>query len=357
MLDDATQEREFEMKIAVYGATGHTGSHLTAELVRRGADRVLVGRDSDRLRSIARDTRSEMRIATLGDHQALVAAFAGADAVISSLPAYVDHGAPVLAAAIAAGAHYVDLSGEQLWLKRAFDEFGTAAREAGVAAVPGITDSNLPGDLLANLAARRVGGPADIVISHRTRSGGEGSRGSARTLLASLDWFRSGGWHYQDEGLHRGPLDRHTTMVFPGDTEETAVTKFPQPPVLTIPRHTPVRFVSGVLDVNIHAAVGGMTSDIVDTLPEVPSVTADMRYDLVVDAIGADGVGVRAILSGVDSYRDSALMAVAAAAALVENETVHPGVLAAAEAFTPQEFLDALVPHGIAWRIEEPVRR
>ena len=357
MLDDATQEREFEMKIAVYGATGHTGSHLTAELVRRGADRVLVGRDIDRLRSIARDTRSEMRIATLGDHEALVAAFTGADAVISSLPAYVDHGAPVLAAAIAAGAHYVDLSGEQLWLKRAFGEFGTAAREAGVAVVPGITDSNLPGDLLADLAARRVDGPADIVISHRTRSGGEGSRGSARTLLASLDWFRSGGWHYQDEGLHRGPLDRHTTMVFPGDTEETAVTKFPQPPVLTIPRHTPVRFVSGVLDVNIHAAVGGMTSDIVDTLPEVPSVTADMRYDLVVDAIGADGVGVRAILSGIDSYRDSALMAVAAATALVEDETVHPGVLAAAEAFTPREFLDALAPHGIAWRIEEAVRR
>ncbi|WP_280418275.1 saccharopine dehydrogenase NADP-binding domain-containing protein [Nocardia carnea] len=344
------------MKIAVYGATGHTGGHLTAELVRQGADRILVGRDSDRLRTLARDTRSERRIATLDDHEALVAAFTGVDAVISSLPAYVERGAPVLRAAIAAGAHYVDLSGEQLWLKRAFDEFGTAARRAGVAAIPGITDSNLPGDLLANLAVRQVDGPADIVISHRTRSGGEGSRGSARTLLASLDWFRSGGWHYQDEGLRRGPLDRYTTMLFPGDTEETAVTKFPQPPVLTIPRHTPVRFVSGVLDVNIHAAVGGVTPDLVDTLPEGPSPTADMRYDLVVDAIGADGATVRAVLSGVDSYRDSALMAVAAATTLVDTESVRPGVLAAAEAFAPREFLDALAPHGITWRIEDQVR-
>lgn len=345
------------MKIAVYGATGHTGGHLVAELVRRGAGRVLVGRDSDRLRSVARDTRSEIRIATLDDHAALVAAFTGVDAVISSLPAYVDHGAPVLAAAIAAGAHYVDLSGEQLWLKRAFDEFGTAAREAGVTAIPGITDSNLPGDLLANLAARQIDGPPDIVISHRTRSGGEGSRGSARTLLASLDWFRTGGWHYQDEGLRRGALDRHTTMVFPGDTEETAVTKFPQPPVLTIPRHTPVRFVSGVLDANIHAAVGGMTPELVDTLPAAPSATADMRYDLVVDAIGTDGVTVRAVLSGVDSYRDSALMAVAAATALVAAGTVRPGVLAAAEALAPRPFLDSLAPYGLTWRIEDPVRR
>ncbi|ONM47637.1 saccharopine dehydrogenase NADP-binding domain-containing protein [Nocardia donostiensis] len=341
------------MKIAVYGATGYTGGHLVAELVRRGIQPVLVGRDSDRLMSTARATDSEIRIATLDDHQALVAAFTGVDAVISSLPAYVEHGAPVLAATIAAGAHYVDLSGEQLWLKRVFHEFAAPAEASGVMVVPGITDSNLPGDLLAYLAARRVSTPAEIVISHHTRSGGEGSRGSAQTLLASLDWFRTGGWHYQDGELRRGTLDRPTSMVLPSDTAEVPVTKFPQPPVLTIPRHTPVRFVAGVLDARIHAAVSTVTPDLAQTLPQAPSATADMRYDLVVDARGSDGTAVRAVLSGVDSYRDSALMAVAAAVALAESETAEPGVLAAAEAFTPQTFLDGLASHGITWRIEE----
>ncbi|WP_280434667.1 hypothetical protein [Nocardia carnea] len=148
---------------------------------------------------------------------------------------HLGHGTSAPGAAIAADAHFVVLSGEQLWLTRAFDDFGTAAREVGAAAIPGIIDSNLSGDLLANLAARQADGPTDIVIGHRTRSGGEGSRGSARTPLASLDWFRSGGWHYRDEGLRHGPLDMHTTMLFPGDTEETAVTEFPQAPVLTVP--------------------------------------------------------------------------------------------------------------------------
>ncbi|MEU1952634.1 saccharopine dehydrogenase NADP-binding domain-containing protein [Nocardia rhamnosiphila] len=344
------------MRIAVYGATGHVGGHIITELIRRGVRPVLVGRNAERLHAIAPGDHTEIRVAALDDHAALTAAFTGVDTVISSLPAYVTHGAPVLAAALAAGAHYVDLSGEQLWLDRVFNEFAANAEAAGVTAVPGITDSNLPGDLLGYLTARRIGAPAEIVISHHTHSGGEGSRGSARTLLASLDWFRDGGWHYQDGERRRGPIDRHTSMIFPGTTAATTVTKFPQPPVLTIPRHTPVSFVAGVLDAQIHAAVGGVTPDLVETLPVAPSPGADMRYDLVVDAFGADNRRVRGVLSGVDSYRDSGLMAVAAAVELAEG-TVRPGVLAAAEAFDPSAFLDGLAPHGISWRLDEETGR
>ncbi|MGI5222356.1 hypothetical protein [Nocardia sp. CA-290969] len=61
-------------------------------------------------------------------------------------------------------------------------------------------------------------------------------RGSARTPRASLARFRRGVRHYQDEGLRRA-TSTDTTMVFPGDTEETAVTEFPQPPAPAILRH------------------------------------------------------------------------------------------------------------------------
>ncbi len=45
---------------------------------------------------------------------------------------------------------------------------------------------------------------------------------------------------------------------------------------------------AGVLDARIHAAVGGVTPDLVETLPAAPSPDADMRYHLVVDAFAAD---------------------------------------------------------------------
>ncbi|MEU1993238.1 saccharopine dehydrogenase NADP-binding domain-containing protein [Nocardia gamkensis] len=341
---------------AVYGATGHTGGYLLAELRRRNLAPILVGRDADRIRAAADAVKlpgADVRVADLTDHAALVTAFTGADVVISSLPAYVEHGSAVLAAAIEAGAHYTDMSGEQLFLKRVFDEFGPRAAAAGVTVVSGITDSNLPGDLLAHLATRRVTGPAEVVLSHLSNSGGNGSKGSAKTVFASLDWFRGGGWHYADGELRTGATARHDKITFPGHTEPTAVAKFPQPPVLTIPRHSDVSYVEGVLATSILDTLGGFTAELIDALPDAPS--ADLRYDLVVDAFGADGRRVRGVLSGVDSYRDSALMAVETAVRLTEGATAA-GALAAAEAFDATDFLDALAPFGITWRIEETDR-
>lgn len=339
--------------IAVYGATGHTGGYLLGELRRRALTPILVGRDAERLRRAAAAAGlpdAEVRVADLTDHAALVAAFTGADAVISSLPAYVEHGEAVLAAAIDAGAPYTDTSGEQLFLKRVFDGYGPRAEAAGVTVISGVTDSNLPGDLLGYLTSRRVAGPADLVLSHYSKSQGNGSKGSAKTVLASLDWFRDGGWHYADGEFRTGPTDRHRELTLPGDTAPTPVAKFPQPPVLSIPRHSEVGHVQGVLATRIMDTLAGFTADVVDSLPDTPS--DDLRYDMIVDATGADGRTVRGVLSGVDSYRDSALMAMEVAVRLAEGG-IRPGALAPAEAFAADTLLDALAPFGITWRIEE----
>ncbi|CAM4513609.1 saccharopine dehydrogenase NADP-binding domain-containing protein [Nocardia ninae] len=339
--------------IAVYGATGITGGYVLTELCRRGVTPILVGRDAARIQAAAAAADlpdAQIRVADLTDHDALVTAFTGADVVISSLPAYVTHGPAVLAAAIDAGAHYTDMSGEQLFLKQVFDEFGPRAEAAGVTLISGVTDSNLPGDLLGYLATRRVAGPAEVVLSHLSKSGGNGSKGSAKTVLASLDWFRSGGWNYADGELRTGATARHAEMTFPGDTQPTAVAKFPQPPVLTIPRHSDVSYVEGVLATSILDTLSGFTEEVIDTLPDAPS--ANLHYDLVVDAFGTDGRTVRGVVSGVHSYRDSALMAVEVAVRLADG-TAKPGALAVAEAFDPAEFLDTLAPFGITWRIEE----
>ncbi|MFB8279848.1 cupin domain-containing protein [Nocardia colli] len=168
----STSPTEPSKNIAVYGATGITGGYLLTELHRRGFTPILVGRNETRIRAaaVAADLpNAEIRVADLADHNALVAAFTGADVVISSLPAYVEHGAAVLAAAIEAGAHYTDMSGEQLFLKQVFDEFGPRAEAAGVSLVPGVTDSNLPGDLLGYLRSDELwlwhrGGPLVLNI-------------------------------------------------------------------------------------------------------------------------------------------------------------------------------------------------
>lgn len=340
-------------KIAVYGATGHTGGYLLTELHRRGITPILVGRSASRMHAAAVAAGvpdAEIRVAALTDHGALVAAFTDTDVVISSLSAYVHNGEPVLAAAIAAEAHYTDLSGEQLFLKRVFDEYGAKAEAAGVTVIPGVTDNNVAGDLLAHLTARRLTGPVEIVLSHLSKSGGNGSKGSAKTVFASLDWFRSGGWHFQDGELCTGTTVRHAEMTFPGHTATTSVAKFPQPPVITIPRHTDVSYVEGVLDTAILDLLGSFTEEIIDSLPDEPS--SDLRYDVVVDAYDTSGHSARGVVSGGDSYRDSAMEAVEIAVRLAKG-TTKPGTLSVAEAFDAEELLDALARFDITWRITE----
>ncbi|MGW6378789.1 saccharopine dehydrogenase NADP-binding domain-containing protein [Rhodococcus sp. NPDC055112] len=348
-----TNSTDTAKTIAIYGATGVTGGSVLTELNRRGITSILVGRNADRMHAAAATAGlpdAEVRVADLGDHDALVAAFTGADAVISSLPAYVDHGEAVLAAAIDAGAHYTDLSGEQLFLKRAFDDYAARAVRAGVTVVPGITNSNLPGDLLGYLTSRRLTGPVEITMSLAGTKEGNGSKGSAQTVLAGLDWFRSGGWHFQEGGLRTGGAARRAEMTFPGATEPTSVSKFPQPPVLTIPRHSDVSYVEGVLETAFHGQLSGLSAEIVESLPNEP--TPGLSYDFVVDAFGADGRTVRGVVSGPDSYVDSALMAVEAAVRLADG-AAEAGVLTAAEAFDAEGFLDALAPFGITWTIDE----
>ncbi|MBL1077453.1 saccharopine dehydrogenase NADP-binding domain-containing protein [Nocardia sp. 2] len=343
--------------VAVYGATGHTGGYILGELRRRAFTPILVGRNADRLRAAAEAAGlpdAEIRVADLNDHAALVAAFTGADVVISGLAAFIDFGEAVLAAAIAAGAHYTDTSGEQNFLRKVLNDYNTRAEAAGVTVVSGITDNNLSGDLLAYLTTRRVQGPAELVISHLSLSGGHGSKGSAKTVLANLDSFRDGGFHYENGEFRTGPATRYTEMVFPGAAAPTAVGKFPQSSVLTIPRHSDVSYVAGALDATILGHLSGFTAEAIEAMPDTPD--SDLRYYLIVDTYGADGAVVRGLLSGVDSYRDSAIMAVEVAARLGTG-VAKPGALAPAEAFDPEDFLNALAPHGITFGIGEAPAR
>ena len=338
-------------KIAVYGASGHVGRFATAELHRRGIDAVLVGRDAGRIRAAAESAGvygAEIRTAAAHDHEALTAAFADVDAVISTLPDYTGNGEGVVRAAIAAGAHYVDAAGEQLFVKKVYDEYGPLAKGAGVVLVPAVTEAGLGADLLAQLAAERLGGADEIVLSHV--ASGQGSRGSMRTVYANLDVFTSGGLGFHDGEFTEGAVPSRATFTPPGAAEPVEVMKFPQPAVVTIPRHTKVRSVEGVLAKSIFEVVGDVTEEDLANAPERPEVPA--AYAMVVDAY-RDGRQVRGVVSGPDTYLNSAQLNVETALRLAEGAAAgKAGAHPPAELFDPAGFLDHAKAFGMAWTLE-----
>lgn len=344
------------MNIAVYGASGYTGKLVAAELRRRGLDMVLAGRSIERLREAAGEAgvpAAELRAADLDDPTALAGALRGCDVVINCVAPFIRLGEPVVRAAIAAGCHYVDIAGEQRYIKRIFDAYAGDARRAGVTVIPGLTDDGLTGDLIAHLVAERIQPVERLTIAHRLVSGGP-SRGTMRSALQNLDTFETGGLTYEDGAWRSGERPTRTSITFPESSEPSPVVQFPAPEVVTIPRHVRARRVEGVTDEGLVAAFRAVTPQLVEAMPgEGPPEERRRaaRFTIVADAAGG-GRCVRGVVQGVDMYGTTAVTAIEGARRLVASGAAA-GVLAPAQAYDAAGFLDFLAPHGVSWTIED----
>src|SRR5262245_31642662 len=93
--------------VAVYGAYGHTGRFIVAELRRRGWTPALSGRDSEKLKVVgAALGETDLRFAAIDDARALDRAFAGAAAIINCAGPFASTAAPVIEAALRARVPY-----------------------------------------------------------------------------------------------------------------------------------------------------------------------------------------------------------------------------------------------------------
>src|SRR4051812_243430 len=145
-------------RIAVFGATGEVGRRICEELAAGAGPLRLVGRRRGALDALAGALPRgvEVAAAALDDPAALAAAFAGARVVINAAGPLRDTAEPVLAAALAAGAHYVDVGGEQAVLRALYERCESAVRRAGRIALPGAGVDPALGDLAAAWAAEQL---------------------------------------------------------------------------------------------------------------------------------------------------------------------------------------------------------
>jgi short subunit dehydrogenase-like uncharacterized protein len=331
------------MRIAVHGATGYQAGLVLDELSRRGLEAVLIGRDRDRLAAVG-PPGAERRTAALDDPAAL----AGCAVVINCAGPFTPTGPAVARAAVAAGCHYVDTAGEQLFVGALFDEVATDADRAGVALVPAANDGVLPTDLLAHLIAERVGPVAEVAITHLISGGAGMSRGSLRSFAAAAATFTSGGLEYRD-GQWRPGAPARRTITGP-DGAPLDVMRFPLVEVVTVPRHVPARRVEGLVDAALGDRFAGPPpTAALDALPAGPAEPDRLaqRFTYLVDVTGVDGRTVRGVVRGTDTYGSTAVIAVEAARRLAAGGAAR-GVLAPAQAFDPAGFLDFLAGRGIS---------
>ena len=160
--------------ILIYGATGFTGRCCVRAAESRGVPYLVGGRNRAGLEAAAGPGCVGVRVADAADPGD---AFEGVGCVISTVGPFFRYGLPVLDAAIAAGAHYVDSTAEQSFLKLALTRHD-AAKSAGITALPSSGVEYAP----MFLAAAMLGeGPVDTYL---WLDDFLPTRGSVRSMIA-----------------------------------------------------------------------------------------------------------------------------------------------------------------------------
>ena len=151
-------------RIVLFGATGYTGRLAARALVARGAAPLLAARSRARVEALAAELGGlELAVADVAQPRTLSGLAASGDVLVSTVGPFLRWGEPVVGAAIDAGAHYVDSTGEPAFARSVFERHDAPAEAAGVALLTAFGYDYVPGNLAAALALREAGEEAVAV--------------------------------------------------------------------------------------------------------------------------------------------------------------------------------------------------
>ncbi|TQM02241.1 saccharopine dehydrogenase family protein [Pseudonocardia kunmingensis] len=278
-------------RIVLFGATGYTGGRTAEAMVARGLRPVLAGRDPDRLRALSQRLGGlETAGATVGDEASVAALVGRGDVLVSTVGPFVTLGAPAVAAAVRAGAVYLDSTGEPPFIRAVHERWGPAAQRSGAALLPAFGNDYVPGVLAGALALRAAGEGADRVdVGYFLTDLGGGrpfSRGTLRSLAGTattpLYAWRDGALRTEPAGARMRTFDvagRPRPGVTIGASEQFA-----------LPRIAP-----GLRTVDVYLGWFGRASGAVHAgsrmaplLSRVPAGAVATAVDLVTRRLAAD---------------------------------------------------------------------
>lgn len=308
-------------QVLVYGATGHTGRFVVDELRRRGLAPVLAGRRASGL--------------GVDDAGALRRALAEVDVVVNCAGPFLDTALPLARAAVAAGAHYLDVTAEQPVVADLYRELDGPARSAGVAVVP---------------AMAFYGGLADLLVT--AALDGDDDADQVEVAIGLDRWWPTAGTRLTGT-RNTAPrlVIRDGALVQLASPAPTGSWPYPEP----LGRQDVVQLpFSEVITIHRHLAVGELRSylnaaplaDLRDGDTPPPTATDERGRSaqrFVVDVVVRRGGETRRrTVSGRDIYAITAPIVAEGAVRLLDGRHREVGAVAPGQAFDAADVLAAL---------------
>ena len=179
-----------DLDMVLYGATGFTGT-LCAEYLAKNLDPTkwaVAGRNSSKLEKLVQsiDVDVEVIVADADDIEGLNDMTARSKVVLSTAGPFHRYGSNLVAACVKNATHYVDITGENFWVKGLIEKHHENASKKGVRIIPSCGFDSIPSDLGSFYAIKKAGVPISRVESFHSYKG-EPSGGTLETMFSMPD--------------------------------------------------------------------------------------------------------------------------------------------------------------------------
>lgn len=358
--------------VVIYGANGFSG-RLIAEFLREyNVPFIAAGRNTKRIQEVMCRVpgieTADFEVVEVGSGpDDLVRLFSGARVVCNTAGPFIYNGPCVIAAALKAGCHYLDIGGEQAWVREVAEKWGGKFAERGLLAAPATAFMSAVSDAAVHLCLETA---AIDTIETVTMFKGIPTFGSTQTIFAVIQTEA----HYLEQNKYRAwPRATRYDVSVPGYLQNQLALAwggFPQPVWFkNHPQVANMRSLGGLLDRQIMegvAATEKMFEEQIRPLPkaEQEKKLAEManavqrgtpprenaREQRTIDVVAGRGSTdyVQCVVFGTCCYRQTGLIQAFAAHHLVHGAPRKVGFASAAEAFGHRELLRVLESHGLS---------
>ena len=275
-------------------------------------------------------------VVDIKDPEALKAALEGVTVVINCAGPFQELGAGVVEAAISVGAHYLDCTGEQSFIRHCYDELDDQASEAGSLIVNAMAFEYALGTWLGASLLGEGEGPLAVKVLYRLDT----PMVTRGTYLSMKKEGEAGGYGFKDGMLTpMDPAEDFWRPHFPGRKRKSMGVFVPLGECHLLPRGDErikdcMTFMSFPKKASRqeHLLEGEKAEDGQPFGP-TDEERAASTFGVAAEVVEGEGNTRRAFLEGVDPYGTTAKLLTWGTQRILLGEAFGPGVLSPEEAF------------------------